>query len=68
VAGKVFAFPSTLPVLSLYKIQNRNFLTNQPVLGTEKTKINQAAKKFTACYGTLGFITVHDFRLPPQSR
>ena len=30
VAGRVFSFPFTLPLLSLYKIQNRNVLTNQP--------------------------------------
>jgi hypothetical protein len=68
VAGGVFAFPSTLPVLSLYKIQNRNVLTNQPTLGREKPMINQAVKKFPSCYGTLRFITAHDFRLLPQSR
>ena len=68
VAGRVFSFPSTLPVLSLYKIQNRNVLTNQPTLGTEKPVINQVVKQFPSCYGTLRFIRAHDFRLPSQSR
>jgi len=68
VAGRVFSLPSTLPVLSLYKIQNRNVLTNQPTLGTEKLTINQVVKKFPYRYGTLRFITAHDLRLRLQSR
>jgi len=67
-AGRVFSFPSTLPVLSLYNIQNRDVLTNHPTLGTEKPMINQVVKKFPSCYGTLRLITAHDFRLLPQSR